>query len=253
MLVNDAESSSSIPLVLERDSSSGENHFECLVRGKSQRVALARLLAIFESRGIQVLNCSFDSNEDGGTFGAIMILKLKENSDSDTLTLVEKLMETRLVSSVEFAPLQGKSYPTFRYPILMYHGERGVIVQPTLLVDSFRTGSKKAIFEAGKEYGRSFTRALSRNRPRDSSLVIQALKITGWGIGKFEEDETGEVTFTLRDPVFGLESEFEDRNKFIVGMLHGIAEETFQVAFAQVTYRFDGKSNSLIVKLKKLD
>jgi hypothetical protein len=215
-----------------------------------------RLLAIFESRGIAVLNCSYETDMDSGMFGAVLVLQLRDDSDSETLTLVERLMDTRLVSSVEFAPLSGKSFPSFRFPIIVSQEERGVIVQPASFVDSIlaTNGTTMNLLDAGKKYGHSVVKGLKNesNPLLDAGIIIQLLKATGWGIGKFEENEKGNVTFILRDPVFGIDSEQEVRTEFIVGLLRGVIEEVLSAELQVISYRFDGKSNSLVVKLSKL-
>lgn len=217
---------------------------------------MVRLLAIFESRGIAVSNCSYDSDPDTGLFGAVLVLELKDSSDLETLTLVERLMDTRLVSTVEFAPLNRGAFTSFRFPIILDHEERGVIVEPASLVDDIIAsgGPTLKLKDAGRKYGHSLSKILKKdsNSRLDSAAVIQMLKATGWGAGKFEEGENDNATFILHDPVFGIASELERRTEFVVGLLQGTMEDALGRSLQVSSYRFDGKSNSLVVKFSKL-
>lgn len=235
---------------------SGEGFSECLIRGKSQRGVLVRLLAIFESRGINVLNCSYELDNDASTFGAVLVIELKKNSDSETLSIVEKLMDTKVVSTIEFAPVDGKFFMSFRFPIKILPQDRGVVVQPDLLIDGFLSADQRdapSIFEAGRTYGRSFASRLKSTAKSERKLdvVNQTLKATGWGVGNYEENERGEITFTLSDPVFGIESEMERRSRFLVGLIQGMIEETIDCSLELLGDRFDGKINALVVRMKR--
>jgi len=253
MQVSSGESANHFPFVLPIEEIPSEGYCECLIRGKSQRGILVRLLAIFESRGIRVLSCSYESIADSGVFGASLILQLEKNSDSETLSLVEKLMDTRTVSSVEFAPLKGKSFANFRFPIVVLSGERGVIIQPEVLVDSVQEAGKLsaiAVLESGRKYGHSFASHLRRKSGKED-VVIQVLRATGWGTGKYEENEKGEIIFVLKDPAIGVDAELEDKSRFLVGLIQGMLEEILGYQMRVLNDRFDGKTNSLIVKLVK--
>ncbi len=216
---------------------------------------LVRLLAIFESRGIGVLSCSYES--DNAAFAATLVLELKNNSDSETLTLVEKLMDTKVVSSVEFSPLKGRKFASFRFPIVILPGERGVIVQPQLLMNGLAEDAKQeeaiTILEGGRSYGHSFAKLLHERKTgeRDTDIMIQSLKVTGWGIGECKENEKGDITFIMKDPVFGLDSEHDSESRFLVGMIQGMIEEIFSRPMSLQGDRFDGKTNSLVIKLTK--
>jgi hypothetical protein len=256
LLKSTSENESNLPVVLPRETSSGAEYSECLIRGKSQRGGLVRLLAIFESRGIRVVSCSYESSDRNSAFGATLVLELKNSSDSQTLTLVEKLMDTRIVSSIEFAPLEGRSFNIFRFPIVILPEERGVIVQPELLIDGIQNAieeQSKSILEAGRNYGRALASRLHQSNGTEKSLgiIVQTLKATGWGIGKFEENENGEVLFTLGDPAFGINSEMKMRSRFLVGMIQGMVEGVHGCNMRLLSDRFDGKSNSVVVRLSK--
>jgi hypothetical protein len=184
-------------------------------------------------------------------FGAILVLQLKDNSDSETLTLVEKLMDTRLVSSVEFSPVTGKSFPAFRYPIILNRQERGVIVHPALLIDEVPS-SEEELQEAGKKYGHSLVELWQKDLPISGDFAIEVLKATGWGIGRLEENEKGDLNFSLHDPVFGVDSELKERTVFLVGFIGGVLESALKRTLELSNYRFDGKSNALVVKFTKV-
>jgi acetolactate synthase regulatory subunit len=253
MQVSTGESANHLPLVLPIEENSSDGYCECLIRGRSQRGILVKFLAIIESRGIRVLSCSYESSADSGAFGASLILQLEKNSDSETLSLVEKLMDTRTVSSVEFAPLKGKFFANFRFPIVVLPGERGVIIQPEALVESVQEAgqlSAAAVLETGRKYGHSFA-SQSRGKSGKEDIVIQVLRATGWGTGKYEENEMGEVIFVLKDPAIGVDTEFEDKSRFIVGLIQGMLEEILGCQMRVLNDRFDGKTNSLVVKLIK--
>ena len=79
-------------------------------------------------------------------------------------------------------------------------------------------------------------------------LLIQILRATGWGTGKFEENEKGEITFVLKEPVIGVDSELEGKSRFLVGMLQGMLEETLGGPLQLLHDRFDGKTNSLVLE-----
>ncbi len=256
MLVDSGENAANLPVILARNYPSGDGYCECLIRGKSQRGVLVRLLAIFESRGIGVLTCCYESTEGTATFGVTLVLELKRNTDSETLTLVEKLMDTKVVTSIEFAPLEGRPFNNFRYPIAILPDKRGVVIQPELLVDGFQSAfqsQKLGISDGGRNYGRSLVDELRRQKISDRGyeVIVEILKATGWGIGKYEEDEKGRVTFTLKDPAFGIESELEGRTEFLVGMIRGMVERIQGYQMELEGSRFDGKTNSLIVKLSR--
>lgn len=213
-----------------------------------------RLLAIFESRGVRVLNCSYDSSDDtkDGFFAALLVLGLKDNSDSETLGLVEKLMDTRIVSSVEFSPLKGRAFTSFRYPLLLWSQARGVMVQPgsllIALTDTSSLGSK-ALRQAGRRYGHSTIHEAKAEKRWKLGLdfVSQIMKATGWGICKIEENERREFTVNLQDPAFAIDSERE--GDFVAGLLQGMMEEISDRTLKQDSQRFDGKANSLVVRL----
>ena len=242
-------------MFLPREDYSGGGYCECLIRGKAERGVLVRLLAIFESRGIKVDSCSFESGLGKPVFGATLVLELrKKSSDSDMFALVEKLMDTRLVSSVEFAPLEGKAFTNFRFPIVILPEERGVIVQPQILIDCLVAvfhGNVASSLEAGRRYGSLLASHFSSQKT--VGTAIQALKATGWGIGKYEENEKGKITFALSDPVIGIESELESRSRFLVGMIQGMLENICGYPMILLGDGFDGKTNSLIVRLAKSD
>jgi acetolactate synthase regulatory subunit len=255
-MLTSSEDPAGLPVVLNRKSYSQEGYCECLLKGKSQRGAIVRLLAIFESRGINVCSCSYETDEERENFGATLVLELKNNSDSEILNLVEKLMDTRIVSSIEFAPLEGRPFASFRFPIFILPGERGVVIQPELLVDSLPIAAQNnAAFlqESGKIYGHSLAKRIRNIEPsnRKLDMVIQTLKATGWGIGKCEENEKGDLTFILGDPAFGINSELENRTNYLVGMLQGLIEEILDHSFDVDSERFDGKTNSLVVRMSK--
>ncbi len=254
MQVTSDESATDLPLILPIAGDSAAGYCECLIKGKFQRGTLVRLLAIFESRGIKVLNCAYDSDAANGTFGATLTLQLEKESDSETLTLVEKLMETKMVSTIEFAPLKGKAFGTFRFPVILMPGDRGVVVQATSLSKSFRETanlSDRMIQDVGISYGRTFARqALSKKKSvKQDEIVLQILRASGWGTGKLEENAKGEITFILKDPVIGLESEGDGDSRFLIGMIQGMLEEAFSCAFRLLQDRFDGKTNSLVLRL----
>lgn len=258
MLVSNGEGKTDLPIVLARKEFSSENYSECLIRGRSQQHGiLVRLLAIFESQGIRVAGCSYESSPRSDSFGLTLIMELKKNStDSDTLTLVEKLMDTRIVSSVEFAPLAGKAFQSFRFPIMIFPQERGVIVEPELLIEGLEEGGSvlgESLLQGGREYGHSLARGLRNQELEEKGpeAIVQFLKATGWGLGNYEENEVGQVTFTVSDPVLGADSELKGRNKFLVGMTHGMFEGMDGIEYSLASYRFDGKTNSLLIKLIK--
>ena len=56
-----------------------------------------------------------------------MLLELK-NSRQDMVGLVEKVMETKVVTSVEFSPLEGKLFSNFHFPIFLFPDKRGIIL-----------------------------------------------------------------------------------------------------------------------------
>jgi len=256
LLVDCGESTENLPVSLSRNNPSCQGYYECLIRGKSQRGVLVRLLAIFESRGIQVLSCSYETNDEQPTFGAILVLELKKNSDSETMTLVEKLMDTRVVSSIEFSSLEGRSFTNFRFPIAILPGERGVIIQPEYLVDYLQftfQGKGIPILDCGRNYGRLLADNLRKKKISDSGsdLVVQMIKATGWGIGKYEENEKGQIIFILKDPAFGIDSESKYRIDFLAGMIQGMIEGILNCSMCLLGSRFDGKTNALVVKLSR--
>jgi hypothetical protein len=229
---------------------------ECLIRGKAQRGVLVRLLAIFESRGIAVLNCTYESEGSQGIFRATLILQLENDSDSETLTLVEKLMETKMVSRIEFAPLKEKAFGNFRFPIILLPGKRGVVIQPTSLARGLQETSHLSdsdLQQAGLAYGRAFAGLVLtvKKSGRAEEIVLQVLRATGWGTGKLEENEKGQITFILKDPAIGIESEGDGASKFLLGMIQGMLEETFSSSLHLLQDRFDGKTNSLVLRLAK--
>ncbi|HYB03886.1 MAG TPA: hypothetical protein VED17_05465 [Nitrososphaerales archaeon] len=252
--VTNDEPEANLPLVLPIQEISSEGYCECLIRGRSQRGALVRLLAIFESRGIKVLSCNYESSNESGVFGTTLILQLEKNSDSETLVLVEKLMETKMVSSIEFAPLKGKAFANFRFPIIMLPGTRGVIVLAEALAESIQGAaglSNSVVQEAGIRYGHSFAKqSLEEEKAvKREETLVQILRATGWGTGKLEENEKGEITFVIKDPVIGVDSELEGKSRFLVGMLQGMLEEALGRRLQLLQDRFDGKTNSLVLKL----
>jgi hypothetical protein len=254
--VTNDEPAANLPLVLSIEGILSDGYCECLIRGQSQRGALVRLLAIFESRGIRVRSCTYESSAESGAFGTTLILQLEKNSDSETLVLVEKLMETKMVSSVEFAPLKGKAFANFRFPIVLLPEKRGVIVLAEALAESIQGAaelSDSALQDAGIRYGHSFAKLSleEKKSAKREEMVIQILRATGWGIGKFEENEKGEITFVLKDPVIGMDSELEGKSRFLVGMLQGMLEEVVGPPLQLLHDRFDGKTNSLVLKLAR--
>jgi acetolactate synthase regulatory subunit len=254
--VTNDEPTANLPLVLPIEGNSSETYCECLIRGRSQRGTLVRLLAIFESRGIKVLSCNYESSVESGAFGITLILQLEKNSDSETLLLVEKLMETKMVSSVEFAPLKGKAFANFRFPIVLLPRTRGVIVLAEALAESIQGAaelSDSALQEAGIRYGHSFAKQSFEEKilAKREDLLIQILRATGWGTGKLEENEKREITFVLKDPVIGVDSEMVGKSRFLVGMLQGMLAEALDFPLQLLHDRFDGKTNSLVLKLAR--
>lgn len=260
MLVSNDEGRTDLPIQLARKDFSSEKYSECLIRGRSQqRGILVRLLAIFESQGIRVLGCSYESSPQNDSFGVTLVLELKKNgTDSDTLSLVEKLMNTKIVSSVEFSPLAGRAFQSFRFPIIVFTQERGVFVEPELLIEELEetaSGLPESLLQAGRKYGNAVARQL-KNLELDSKAsesIVQFLKATGWGLGNYTENEVGQITFTLSDPVFGVDSELNGKNKFLVGIIRGMFEGMAGVEYSLASDRFDGKTNSLVIKLTKPD
>jgi len=255
--VSNDEGKTDLPILLARKEFSSEGYSECLIRGRSQqqRGILVRILAIFESQGIRVASCSYESSPQTDSFAATLILELRKNStDSETLTIVEKLMDTRIISSVEFSPLA--AFQTFRYPTLIMPDERGVIVQPDLLVEALEdAGLADSLLQAGREYGRYLALRLKTKEldGKGSEAIIQLLKATGWGLGNYEENEAGQIVFSLSDPVFGVNSELNNRSKFLVGLIYGLIEEMTGAEYSLVSNRFDGKTNSIVIRLTRLN
>jgi len=229
-----------------------------LINGTTEHGILLRILTIFESRGIKISNCNFESDPQSGTFGATIQLEIK-NSSQDMVSLVGKVMETKVVSSVEFSPLEGKLFSNFHFPIFLFPNKRGIILPADELIifenelrSKLGSEADSVIFEGGRSYGSNLISQFVTDKDREKEAfekAVEILKATGWGIGKFEAEETGIVNFSLSDPPI----DPEIKSRFLSGIVQGILEKVFGQDMKILADNFDAQKNSLDFTLAKSD
>ena len=234
--------------------------YECLIKGRAEQGIFLRLLTIFESRGIKVSSCNFESDSRNETFETTMLLELK-NSNQEIVGVVEKVMETKVVTSIEFSPMEGKLFSNFHFPIFLFPNKRGIFLLAEELTSfeedlAGKLGSEAGsiVFEEGRKYGSNLVSQFPSNKFRKAEALENALgimKATGWGIGKCETDEKGIVKFSLIDPPSS--PEIETKSSFLIGMIQGILEKTFGQNMYILENRFDAQRNSLNLAMAKSD
>jgi predicted hydrocarbon binding protein len=173
--------------------------------------------------------------------------------------LVEKVMETKVVTSIEFSRLEGKMFSNFHFPIFLFPNKRGIILpaeELNILEDDLKSklGSEASsvIFEWGRRYGSNLVNQFPEDDVRKKEALehaIEIMKATGWGIGKCETDEKGIVKFSLSDPTIDSETRIKDR--FLAGMVQGIVEMMTGQNMKIIEDHFDAQKNSLNFTLVK--
>jgi len=237
-----------------------ERFYECLIKGRAEHRIFLRLLTIFESRGIRLSKCNFESDSKSETFGITMVLELK-NSSQDIVGLVEKVMETKVVTSVEFSRLEGKMFSRFHFPIFLFPDKRGVIllaeelnIFENNLNNKLGSDAGSVIFEEGRRYGSNLISQYPDGNSRKKKALehaVEIMKATGWGIAKCDADETGTVKFSLSDPP--IDPKIKTKSRFLAGMVQGILEKISGDNMRVIEDHFDTQKNSLNFTLARSD
>ena len=259
MLASASESQDLFPIRLASPSPLKARFYECLIKGRAEHGIFLRILAIFESRGIKVSKCSFESDSQSGIFGTTMVLELK-NSSQDMVGLVEKVMETKVVTSIEFSRLEGKMFSNFHFPIFLFPNKRGIILlaeELNILENDLKcklgSEASSVIFEWGRRYGSNLVSQFPESDVRKEEALeyaVEIIRATGWGIGKCETDEKRIVKFSLSDPP--IDSKLRT-SRFPAGMVQGIVEKITRQNMQIIEDHFDAQKNSLNFTLIKSD
>ena len=227
--------------------------YECLVSGNLNSGAVSRLFTLLESAGMTILHCSFEVDSRSGTFSALLMVQ-SQKSDAEMFGLVEKIMRTHLVDSIEFSPREKRIFSHFRFPLELTFGQRGVLITPNSLLLLERSYEKSSeapaayFFDGGRSFGSELVSFCPKKSLFDSETeyieaVLEVTQAAGWGICTRQILEGNENVFTMSEPPSGSDS------SFVVGMLVGIAESALKKRVGALTTHFDKPKNVLSVKM----
>jgi predicted hydrocarbon binding protein len=247
MLAGSPEIPSHLPEVIGFEVQDARS-YECLVTGKSEAGAFLRLLTLLESSGLKVQTSSFEAREGIGTFSATILVQ-GSKSDAEMFALVEKIMRSRMVTSIEFSPRNKRIFSNFRFPVNIVRNERVVLIRADTILDletNFRKvlGEKSDLlfFDAGRSYGENLTRVSPKRSEFENDVeylegIFDVTKATGWGVSSYQQLEGAELLFLLSEPPPGIPI------NFMTGMIIGIAEAVFDRKMRVVSTGFDKSKN----------
>ncbi|MDA4111004.1 MAG: hypothetical protein OK439_00585 [Thaumarchaeota archaeon] len=260
MLTISSEKLSHIPVNVGFDNALDDRSFECLMLGKYESGVFVRLLAILESKGIKVLRSSFDVSQADGNFVATLLVHLKK-TDIGMFDLVEKIMESKLVSTVEFSPREKRLFSNYLFPINLVSGKRSILTTADLMIrleSNFRKTlgqrSDSIFYEEGRSYGSQLASLYSKKARSESDMesiqaILEVTKATGWGLSKCELQEDGSVNYSLIDPPSNGNGNVS--SLFLVGMMRGLMEQALGHGLKVVDQNYDRVKNTLTLKLAK--
>jgi len=235
MLPGSPQSGSLLPEIIGFGEAQGARSYECLVKGKLESGVFLRLLTLLESTGVKIQSSSYEAIQKEHSFSATVLLQTAK-SDADMFALVEKIMRSQIVESIEFSPRNKRIFSNYRFPIHLGKNERSVLLRADIIFDlesGFRNvlGEKSGLlfYEAGKSYGRDLAHLCPKKSEFESVIeyldaVLDATKATGWGVSKCEQLTDSEFLFSMSEPPPKISTTKSD---FLIGMLIGIAETVF--------------------------
>jgi hypothetical protein len=248
MLAGLPETPSHLPEVIGFGVVQDARSYECLVTGKSESGAFLRLLTLLESSGVKVQTSSYETRDEHGTFSATFLVQVSK-SDAEMFALVEKIMRSRLVASIEFSPRNKRIFSQFRFPVNIVRNERVVLLRAETILNleiKFRNfmGEKSDLlfFDSGRSYGEDLTRLSPKRSEFENDTeylqgILEVTKATGWGVCTCQQLESAEFLFMLSEPPVEIPS------NFLTGMIIGIAEVVLDRKLRVVSTEFDKSKN----------
>ncbi len=244
---------SHVPNVISFGNDTHEDYYECLVTGSLEKSTFSRLLTFLESTGFVIERSSFEADIRSDSFSSLLLIR-SQKSDLDMFELVEKIMQSNLVRSIEFSPRHNRIFSHFRFPLELTRGQSGVVISPSSFLTLERAYQKTAkapgplFFEGGRSYGAELVslcpkKSLFVSETEYMEAVLDVTQAAGWGVCKSQELEGNQMLLLLSEAPLGAES------TFIVGMLVGIAEAVLNRKMHVLTTHFDKSKNIVSVKI----
>jgi hypothetical protein len=231
--------------------------YECLVTGKLESGGFLRLLTLLESTGVRIQTSYFQANQPAGTFSSTILIQTAK-SDVEMFAMVEKVMQSRLVKSIEFSPRNKRIFSNYRFPITIGKNERVVLIRAEVIFDleiqfreMFGEKSDSLFYDAGRSYGEDLTRLSPKRSEFESDTeyleaLLDVTKATGWGVGAATQLENSEMLFFLSEPP---SNRRKTTSSFLLGMLTGIAEVASGSKLKVGATSFDTSKNILTLRI----
>ncbi|HUK75347.1 MAG TPA: hypothetical protein VLU99_06095 [Nitrososphaerales archaeon] len=237
----------------------GANVHEFLVVWNHELGSLAKILQVFSTHKVKVVQTHSQLDEATGTVVGTYYCDMTK-ADQTVEEVQKAIKELSFVRSADAASAESSLFDKFLFPVTVWGRERVIIMRlsPLLnieksLVEELGSAGSAIMFREGEGYATE-TIAQYRAVLGDVSAqvllknVVDGLRATGWGLFEFKESKDG-YEVTVRDaPMLATTTE---PSRFLCGIIAGVLESVLSVRMKIVESTVEPKSGRLFVRLSK--